>query len=107
MQKGSKATDKVEAEQTPKASAESEAPQANDRFCCYIGPSLIGVIQHGTLYPKGRSEVLKRPEVALAIEKHPEIAALIVEGDTINESKAQIKAKHGLLYQAYKALAKK
>ena len=38
-------------------------------FCVYLGPTMMGVIQRGTIYRGGRKEVLD--SLAPVIEQHP------------------------------------
>lgn len=91
-----------------KAKSETRAKRRPEqKCCCYIGPTVIGVIQYGTMYAGSRADILKRPDVKLAVEKYPAVAELIVEGEALQESKAAIKSKCGALYHAYKAVAKK
>ena len=45
-------------------------------FCVYLGPTMMGVIQRGTIYRGGRKEVLD--SLAPVIEQHPLIASLVV-----------------------------
>ena len=44
-------------------------------FCVYLGPTMMGVIQRGTIYRGGRKEVLD--SLAPVIEQHPLIASLV------------------------------
>ena len=50
-------------------------------FCVYLGPTMMGVIQRGTIYRGGRKEVLD--SLAPVIEQHPLIASLVVSDETL------------------------
>mgnify|MGYP007101918976 CR=1 FL=1 len=52
-----------------------------DEIHVYIGPSIRGVIQKGTIFPGSRAEVEAFLEGA--IQKYPRIKSLIVSGDTL------------------------
>ncbi len=93
------------------ASAEASAPETKEAeavisagFSAYIGPNLPGIIQSGTIFPVGRDEALKLPEVELALAKKPGIANLIVDGKTLPEDRIKIKKPGEPLYNAYIAL---
>ena len=73
---------------------------------CYLGPNLHGIIQTGTIYPVGKEDALKLPEVKMAIDKAPGIAALIVDGATLPKDLIRVKQEGTDLYKAYRALKK-
>ena len=75
-------------------------------FSAYIGPSISGVIQKGTIYPAGRAAALKLPELKLAISKKPGIAKLVVDGATLATDRVKVKTPGEDLYEAYRALRK-
>ncbi len=72
-------------------------------FCVYLGPSIRGVIQSGTVYPGGRDTVLK--ELSPALERYPLIASLVVTGDTLPQDRIKVKTAGNLLNVNYKKLA--
>lgn len=72
-------------------------------FCVYLGPSIRGVIQSGTVYRGNKSAVLK--EIAPALERYPLIASLIVTGDTLPVDRIKVKTAGNLLNVNYKKLA--
>ena len=72
-------------------------------FCVYIGPSIQGVIQSGTVYRGERSAVLT--ELAPAIEQRPLIASLVVDGATLPVDRIKVKAPGNLLFVNYRKLA--
>lgn len=89
---------------TKKNYSEAEAQGAKaSYFCAYVGPTLMGVIQNGTVFGKSKKEVLK--ELAPVIEKFPLVANLIVEGDDLAEAKVNVKRPGNLMYVNYHKLA--
>lgn len=83
------------------AAKESDGKAAG--FCVYLGPSIRGVIQSGTVYRGSKADVLK--ELAPALERHPLIATLVVTGDTLPEDRIKVKTAGNLLNVNYKKLA--
>ena len=87
-------------------------------FCVYLGPTMMGVIQRGTIYRGGRKEVLDslapvtnifhRSYISLApvIEQHPLIASLVVSDETLPADRIKVKTPGNLLYVNYHKLAK-
>ena len=75
-------------------------------FSAYIGPTIPGIIQSGTIYPVGKEEALKLPELELAISKRPGVAGLVVDGATLPEDRIKVKKRGEPLYDAYVALRK-
>lgn len=72
-------------------------------FCVYLGPSIRGVIQTGTVYRGDKPEVLDL--LAPAIEKYPLIASLVVGGNTLPEDRIKVKTAGNLLNVNYRKLA--
>lgn len=73
-------------------------------FSAYIGPGLPGIIQTMTIYPAGKEEALKLPELAFAVEKKPGVADLVVDGLTLAEDLIKIKTPGEELYKKCRAL---
>ena len=84
-----------------KADAESAG------FSCYIGPNIPGVIQKGTIYPVGKADALKLPEVEIAVASKPGVASLIVDGATLAEDRVKVKKPGEPLYAAYRSLLRR
>ena len=67
------------AEAAPKAAKKKPAalkkPADSGSFCVYLGPTMMGVIQRGTIYRGGRKEVLDA--LAPVIAQYPLIASLV------------------------------
>ena len=72
-------------------------------FCVYLGPTMMGVIQRGTIYRGGRKEVLD--SLAPVIEQHPLIASLVVSDETLPADRIKVKTPGNLLYVTYHKLA--
>lgn len=72
-------------------------------FCVYIGPSIRGVIQNGTIVHGSRADVEK--SLASGIEKYPLIAKLIVTDLTLAEDRIKVKTAGNMLNVYYKKLA--
>lgn len=68
----------------------------------YIGPSIKGVIQKGTIYPGSRQEVLAALD--RAIQKYPRIRNLIVSGETLAADRISVKTPGTRLSTEYKKL---
>lgn len=85
-----------------KKTAANQKPAAEVGFCVYIGPSITGVIQSGTIFRGTRKEVLAT--VADVTEKHPLVATLIVTGDTLVQDRIKVKTPGNLLYVNYHKL---
>ena len=66
-------------------------------FCVYLGPTIRGVVQNGTIY-EGSLEAVKN-QLAAAIEKYPRITALISSGDELAENRVRVKTKGNYLYE--------
>jgi hypothetical protein len=74
-------------------------------FCVYIGPSIRGVIQSGTIYP-GSLEKTKE-FLAPAIQKYPLIGKLISTDKTIAEDRIKVNTAGNLLNVYCRQLAGK
>jgi hypothetical protein len=65
----------------------------------YLGPTLRGVIQTGTVYPGAREDTKQR--LASVIAKYPQIAQLIVSDKTLVQDRVKIKTPGNALYFKY------
>lgn len=95
------------AEAAPKAAKKKPAAlkkPADSSFCVYLGPTMMGMIQRGTIYRGGRKEVLD--SLAPVIEQHPLIASLVVSDETLPADRIKVKTPGNLLYVNYHKLAK-
>ena len=117
MKKSDAATEPVEVDS---ASVESEEPTKaaptiekagtakapkpdNAEFCVYLGPTIHGVIQSGTVYSGNRKSA--ESLLAPAIAKYPLIAKLIVTDKTLAEDRVKVKTAGNVLNVFYKKLA--
>ncbi len=66
-------------------------------FCVYLGPSIRGVVQNGTIYDGTIETVLQL--LAPAIEQYPRIGKLIVSGDDLPVAREKIKVKGNYLFE--------
>lgn len=83
----------------------AKAASGSGGFCAYIGPTIRGLIQHGTIYEGSKRDALKSPALCRAVDTYPEITGLLVPGDTLTEARRKINTPGSLLYVRYKALA--
>jgi len=74
-----------------------------ESFFVYLGPSIRGVIQMGSIYPGNRQEVYETLDSA--IQKYPRIRNLLVSDETLVVDRVDIKKPGTRLYNEYKKLA--
>lgn len=72
-------------------------------YCVYIGPSIRGVIQSGTVYQGTRKQVEKK--LVRAIERFPLISKLIVTDRTFVQDRKKVKEPGNLLNRYFRKLA--
>ena len=68
----------------------------------YIGPSIKGIIQNGSIFKGSQNDILNK--LAPAIEKYPKIKRLIVRDVDLAESREKINNGGNGLSAAYNAL---
>ncbi len=78
---------------------------SNDGFCVYLGPTITGVIQSGTIYRGGKAKVLT--ELKSVVEKYPLVKTLIVTDKTLSEDRIKVKTPGNILYVNYKKMSGK
>jgi hypothetical protein len=71
----------------------------------YIGPTIHGQIQKGAVFKGGKQEATAL--YAVAIERYPAIARLIVPAERLAEARNNIRLQRGLVYKHYKELVSK
>lgn len=76
-------------------------------FCAYIGPTIRGVIQYGSIYDGCKRDALKSPALCRAVDAYPEISELLVPGNSLTAARKKINTPGSLLYVRYKALAER
>lgn len=93
----------------PDEKAEGKAPAkkaTEPTNSVYIGPTVPRVIQTVTIYKGGPETALKDPGLALAVDRLPGIADLVVPIDGLLEAMKTVKTPGTDLYNAAKAVAK-
>ncbi|MBR3767529.1 MAG: hypothetical protein IKL10_04725 [Clostridia bacterium] len=73
-------------------------------FCVYIGPTILSVIQSGTIYKGSRERVLD--SLKEITEKYPLIKPLIVSDKTLAFDRVKVKTPGNILYENYRKLLK-
>lgn len=71
--------------------------KAQTKFCVYLGPTIRGLVQNGTIYEGDAAAVKAR--LAPAIERYPRIGELIVTGETLAQDRIKIRTKGNYLYE--------
>ena len=79
------------------------AAPAEAGYCVYLGPSVTGVIQTGTVYRGTRAEVLA--QLTPITERFPLVPSLVVTGDTLPEDRIKVRTPGNLLYAKYRQMA--
>lgn len=98
-----KATSTKNAQVDTKPVQEKKKPaQEETGFCVYLGPTILGVIQSGTVYPGSVKAVRER--LAAVIEKYPLIARLLAPGETLAQDRKKVKTPGNALYSYYTKL---
>ena len=82
----------------------STCAPAGAGFCAYIGPTIVGLVQNGTIFQGAKADILSG-ELKRAVEMHPRIASLVVPGETLAEDRVKVKTPGNLLYVNYQRLA--
>lgn len=78
---------------------------ASAGFACYVGPTILGVIQQNKIMPGTVEEF--RDFYASAIERFPAIRHLIVDGNDLADARNQINTPGNLLYVKYRQVLRK
>ena len=82
--------------------AKTQKQDAPPDFCAYIGPTLRGVVQSGTLFPCSRTELLDRMSAVSA--KYPEFGYLVVQGKDLAGARKTINQPGTLLHSKCAAM---
>ena len=86
------------------AAQEDSEKEANaSGICCYIGPSLRGLIKNGDIFRGSRDDALKA--AAAAVETDPMVKTLIVSGDALPVARRKVKTPGSALYRNYQRVA--
>jgi hypothetical protein len=81
----------------------TQEPVIKDGVFVYVGPSIRGVIQSGSIYRGTQGQVHEK--LAAAIKAFPKIASMIFEDTEVAAARTKIKSGSGALYTAYNALS--
>lgn len=90
----------------PKSAKEKPAPKKKAAegkpggFLVYIGPSILGVIQSGTIFAGDGDAAVKA-----AVEKFPLVKALLIPGHRLAADRIKVKTPGNSLYENYRNLA--
>ena len=91
--------------QAPETKPEKRQHEVNNSgFYIYIGPTIRGVIQNGTIYRGTRAGAMEK--AASAIEKYKLIKTLIVSGDALPVARLRLKKPGNAFYVNYHKLSK-
>lgn len=77
-------------------------PKEQAGFCVYIGPTIQGAIQSGTVMPGTKERAVR--DLARVIEKHPLVERLIVADKTFAEDRMKVKQAGNQLFVVYHKL---
>ena len=82
--------------------AKTHKQDAPPDFCAYIGPTLRGIVQTGTLFHCSRTELLDRMNTVCV--KHPEFSYFVVCGKDLAGARKTINQPGTLLHSKYAAM---
>lgn len=68
----------------------------------YIGPTVRGVLQSGTVYRGKKSDIIGK-----IAEKYPQIEKLTVKSSALADARRKIQNGEGIIALAYKTLSEK
>lgn len=80
----------------------TEHTAENGGFCVYLGPTITGVIQSGTVYSGTKESVLLT--LKSVVDKYPLVASLVITDKTLPEDRIKVKTPGNILYVNYKKL---
>lgn len=84
--------------------AQKKKPSEDHEVFVYVGPSIRGVIQNGTIYYGPKESVFE--SLCDAIKKYPMISKLVVRDTEVAEAREKITNRNNLLSIAYSELSK-
>lgn len=80
----------------------TEQTTENGGFCVYLGPTITGVIQCGTVYSGTKEKVIS--SLKDVINKYPLVSSLIITDKNLSEDRIKVKTPGNILYVNYKKL---
>jgi hypothetical protein len=75
------------------------APENGPEPMAYVGPTIVGVAKHGTVFNNGIPKKLQE-----AVAEKPLLGKLIVKLSDFAEAQKSIIRKKGVYYEAYKSI---
>ena len=88
--------------EVPQSEPKPAVKREVESFCVYLGPSIRGAIQTGTVYPGTMRQSKKR--LAAVIDKYPRVAKLVVTNLTLVQDRVLVKTKGNALNVIYTQL---
>ena len=85
-------------------SVKAQVAEEKSAHCAYIGPSVRGLIQTGTIYNTDKTTALLRSDVGRAVKRYPMVKDLIVPGNTLATARKSIKNPGTLLHHRYEQM---
>lgn len=79
------------------------AKERRDAFSVYVGPTIPGVVQEGTIFPEPREETARK--FAERFPDRPGLLPLIVDSDALARALADVKKPGTALGHSYKKAA--
>ena len=83
-------------------SKKSKNPVNENGIYVYIGPTVRGVLQSGTVYRGKKSDIIGK-----VAEKYPQIEKLTVKSSELADARRKIQNGEGIIALAYKTLSEK
>ena len=69
-------------------------------FCVYIGPSVVGLAQSGTIMQGSKAQALA--QMGRAIERCPRLKHLVIPGELLPEAREKVRTPGNALYEHYR-----
>ncbi len=91
----------AQSQKAAKAATVAKVPEA-PKITCYVGPSIYGALQSGTIYRGELPQIVKD-----TINKVPEIGALMVDISKLPQAQAELRDPRSGLSVLYTRAAKK
>ncbi len=83
--------------------AKKSAEKNPGGFCVYLGPTILGVIQHGAVI--GDNDEYAQAMKEAALKSYPLVASLLIPKGRLAADRANVKTPGTALYEAYRQLA--
>lgn len=84
-----------------KVTKRSPTAAPGTEYCIYLGPTIIGVVQQGTVFPMPKDKaVASIPRIA----EYPEIASLVFSGAELPKARISVRTHGTLAHHNYTKL---